>query len=340
MAEVLITGGAGFIGSNLAARLLEEGHHVTILDNLSRAGSEANLAWLRSCFAALRLIRADVSDREAVRRAVAGMERIYHLAGQTAVTASVDDPLGDFRANAQGTLELLEAARQGGDNPIFVYASTNKVYGGLGTARVEKAGGRYRLADLPDGVPETFPLDFGSPYGCSKGCGDQYTRDYFRIYGLRTIVMRQSCIYGARQFGLVGQGWLAWFMQSALAGRALRVFGDGGQVRDVLYVDDLLDAYEAAVTRIDATAGEVFNVGGGPENAIAVWNDVEPLLAELAGRPIEVSFAGWRPCDQRVYVSDTRKLKRLAEWRPKTGWREGIHRLGGWVRDNRELFGA
>ncbi len=340
MSEVLITGGAGFIGSNLALRLLREGHSVTVLDDLSRRGSEQNLAWLRAQFPALRFLQADVADPAAANRAVEGAARVYHLAGQTAVTVSVTDPLADFRSNAEGTLRMLEAARRYGDNPVFLYASTNKVYGDLTAARVERDGERYRLADLPHGVPESFPLDFASPYGCSKGCGDQYVRDYFRIYGLRTVVLRQSCIYGTRQFGVADQGWLAWFVQSSLCGREVRVFGDGRQVRDVLFIDDLLDAYAAAMSSPALSAGEVFNVGGGPANAIAVWSDVAPLLERLTGHPVPVSFADWRPCDQRVYISDTRKLEQRLGWRPKTDWQTGLGLLVAWLRENLGLFGA
>ena len=338
----LITGGAGFIGCNLADRLLGRGERVVIFDSLARAGGERNLAWLERRHGGDRLsvARADVRDFAALSDAAASADRIYHLAGQVAVTTSVQDPRADFDANALGTLNALEAARRSRRNPIFLYTSTNKVYGGLEGLRITEEETRYRLADLPRGVSEEQPLDFHSPYGCSKGCGDQYTRDYARIYGLRTVVLRQSCIYGYRQMGMEDQGWLAWFAIAALRGERITIYGDGKQVRDVLFIEDLLDAFDGAVTRIDRTAGSVFNIGGGPESSLSVWREFGPLLERSFGRPIDVRVADWRPGDQRVYVSDIDKAKRELDWEPRVGVEEGISRLVGWVRDHRELFGA
>lgn len=333
MTAVFITGGAGFIGSNLAARLLREGFEVRILDDLSRTGSERNLAWLRALGGRLRFAQADINDSEALAELARGAAHIYHLAGQVAVTTSVADPVADFHANARGTLSLLEAVRAHAPGAALLYASTNKVYGALGAARVELHEGRYRLAEYPLGIPETFPLDFHSPYGCSKGAGEQYVRDYHRIYGLRTIVFRQSCVYGPRQFGVSDQGWLAWFVMAALRGEAVQICGDGRQVRDVLYIDDLLDAYDAAAARADECAGEVFNAGGGPENTLAIWEDVAPLLERLAGRRPEARFTPWRPGDQRVYVSDTRKIQAALGWRPQVSAAEGLARLAAWARE-------
>jgi len=340
MKPILITGGAGFIGSNLAHRLLGEGHRVTILDNLSRSGCESNISWLHETYGpdAFRLVVADLTDFDALRRAAEGAQRIYHLAGQVAVTTSVTDPRKDFEDNAAGTFNALEAARLVGDDPVFIYASTNKVYGGMEDVRILEETKRYRYADLPFGVAETQPLDFHSPYGCSKGAGDQYTHDYARIYGLRTVVMRQSCIYGYRQFGIEDQGWVAWFVIAALKGRSITIYGDGKQVRDVLFIEDLLDAYEAAVRNIDVAAGKVYNVGGGPENTMSIWAEFGPLLEGLLGQPIPVSYADWRPGDQSVYVSDIRKAARELGWRPKVSVQEGVQRLFAWVRDNLELF--
>jgi len=340
MKQILITGGAGFIGSNLAHRLLDEGHQVTLFDNLSRSGCESNLSWLRQSFGpdSFRLVVADLADFQALRRAAEGAQRIYHLAGQVAVTTSVTDPRKDFEDNAAGTFNALEAARLVGDDPVFIYASTNKVYGGMEEVRIVEEAKRYRYADLPFGVPETQPLDFHSPYGCSKGAGDQYTRDYARIYGLRTVVMRQSCIYGYRQFGIEDQGWVAWFVIAALKGRPITIYGDGKQVRDVLFIEDLLDAYEAAVQNIEVAAGNVYNIGGGPENTMSVWAEFGPLLENLLGRPIKVAHADWRPGDQRVYVSDIRKAARELGWQPKVSVQEGVQRLFAWVRENLGLF--
>jgi CDP-paratose 2-epimerase len=338
----LITGGAGFIGCNLADRLLGRGERVVVFDNFSRVGAERNLAWLEQRHGADRLTvaRADVRDAAALAGAAANADRIYHLAGQVAVTTSVEDPRSDFEANALGTLNALEAARRSPRNPTFLYSSTNKVYGGLEGVRIAEDETRYHLADLPRGVSEQQPLDFHSPYGCSKGCGDQYTRDYARIYGLRTVVLRQSCIYGYRQMGMEDQGWLAWFAIAALRGERITIYGDGKQVRDVLFIDDLLDAFDCAIERIDRTAGSVFNIGGGPASSLSVWREFGPLLERQLGRPIETRIADWRPGDQRVYVSDIDKAKRELGWEPRIGVEEGISRLVGWVSDHRELFGA
>nr|WP_290665548.1 GDP-mannose 4,6-dehydratase [Ardenticatena sp.] len=342
MARILVTGGAGFIGSNLVARLLHRGHDVIVYDNVSRSGCEANVAWLNEVAAntngVLHLVRGDVADFDSLQRAAEGVQRIYHLAGQVAVTTSVQDPRADFEANALGTFNVLEAARLVADNPIVLYSSTNKVYGGMENVGVVEEATRYRYANLPFGVPETQPLDFHSPYGCSKGAGDQYVRDYHRIYGIRTIVMRQSCIYGYRQFGIEDQGWVAWFIIAALKNRPITIYGDGKQVRDVLFIDDLLDAYDAAIAHIDRTAGNVYNIGGGPENTMSIWAEFGPLLERLLGRSIPVTYADWRPGDQRVYISDIRKAERDFGWRPRIGVEEGVTRLFNWVREHMGLF--
>lgn len=338
--SVLITGGAGFIGSNLAHRLLNEGHSVTIFDNLSRSGCDLNVSWLREKHGAdgFELVTANLSDFEALQRAADGVNRVYHLAGQVAVTTSVQNPRQDFEDNALGTFNALEAARLVGDDPIFIYASTNKVYGGMEDAAIVEEATRYRYVDLTDGVPESQPLDFHSPYGCSKGAGDQYVRDYARIYGLRSVVVRQSCIYGYRQFGVEDQGWVAWFTIAALKGRPITIYGDGKQVRDVLFIDDLLEAYQAIVHKIETASGQIYNVGGGPENTMSIWVEFGPLLEELLGRSIPVNYADWRPGDQPVYVSDIRKVERELGWRPRVSVREGVQFLFEWVRSNQELF--
>ncbi len=335
-----ITGGAGFIGSNYVARLLGRGEHVTVYDNLSRAGAERNLAWLRSRFGqnAFTLIRGDVRDADLLASSLGDADVVVHLAAQVAVTTSVEDPRTDFEINALGTFNVLEAVRQSPKRPMVIYASTNKVYGGMEDVKIVEEETRYRYADLPFGVPESQPLDFHSPYGCSKGSGDQYVRDYARIYGIPTVVFRQSCIYGLRQFGIEDQGWVAWFVIAAVTGRPITIYGDGKQVRDVLFVDDLLDAYDAAVARRDEVAGEVFNIGGGPQNTISIWREFAPLLEKALGRSVPVSYGDWRPGDQRVYISDIRKAERLLGWKPRVGVEEGIARLVEWVKANRSLF--
>lgn len=336
----LITGGAGFIGSNYVARLLKRGEGVIIYDNLSRAGAVRNLDWLRKTYGenSFRLVQADVRDFQTLQQSAQEADVIVHLAGQVAVTTSVVNPRNDFEINALGTFNVLEAARLSGRDPIVIYASTNKVYGGMEEVRVKELESRYAYVDYPFGIPETFGLDFHSPYGCSKGCGDQYTRDYSRIYGLRTVVMRQSCIYGTRQFGIEDQGWVAWFVIAAVKRLPITIYGDGKQVRDVLFVEDLCDVYDLAIERIDLSAGQVFNIGGGADFTISVWQEFGPLLEKLLGENIPVKRGDWRPGDQRVFISDIRKAQQVLGWKPKVGVEEGIQRLYEWVKSNQDLF--
>lgn len=335
----VITGGAGFIGSNAAARFLSQGHDVTLFDNMSRSGAEANLAWLGAHYGdRVRLVRGDVRDVAALQSTFAGADAVLHLAGQVAVTTSVADPRTDFEINALGTFNVLEAVRTQCPQAAFLNASTNKVYGGLDDVLVVEQPTRYTYVDQPDGIDEAQRLDFHSPYGCSKGAGDQYTIDYARIYGLRTVTIRQSCIYGPRQFGVEDQGWVAHFIIAAVGGRPLTIFGNGKQVRDLLHVDDLIDLYSTAVARIDDVSGQALNIGGGPDNTLSIWAEFGPLLAEIHGRPIPVSYADWRPGDQPVYISDIGRAATMLGWQPRIGVRDGIRRLYDWVRENRDLF--
>jgi CDP-paratose 2-epimerase len=332
--HIFITGGAGFIGCNFADELLTEGHTVTVFDNLSRAGAALNLEWLdqRHRGPRFRFVQGDLRDSDGLRKAMAGAEVVYHLAAQTAVTTSIAQPREDFEINALGTLNVLEAARQTPVPPIIVYASTNKVYGALDRARVIEDATRYVLPDQPDGIDEQWPLDFHSPYGCSKGAADQYVRDYARIYGLRTVVMRQSCIYGQRQFGVEDQGWVAWFAIAAILGRPITVFGNGKQVRDLLHVKDLAQAWRAAVANIDATAGRVYNLGGGVLNAISIWSEFGALLSELVEHEVTAAgFAGWRSGDQPVFICDTRQAQADFAWQPTTSVRTGVADLVKWI---------
>jgi CDP-paratose 2-epimerase len=338
--RILITGGAGFIGSNLSNRLLSRGEEIIIYDNLSRSGCRANIQWLVRNFGrnSFQLVEADITDFTALRSASEKADIIYHLAGQVAVTTSVKDPMKDFMDNALGTVNVLEAACQVGNDPIVLYASTNKVYGCLESVPIIEEETRYQLAGFPLGIPESQALDFHSPYGCSKGAGDQYTIDYARIYKLRTIVMRQSCIYGYRQFGIEDQGWVAWFIIAALKGKPISVYGNGKQVRDILFIEDLLDAYDAAVQNIAVSAGQVYNIGGGPENTISIWKEFSPLLETLLKRNINVRYDDWRPGDQPVYVSDIRKAAQELGWQPKISVRDGIASLANWIEEHQELF--
>ena len=337
--KALITGGAGFIGSNLTHRLVREGHDVVVLDNLSRAGTGKNVEWLRAEHGdRWSLVQANVSDAEAVRRAAADVDVIYHLAAQVAVTTAVQDPRHDFDVNALGTFNVLEGARLSERKPIVLYASTNKVYGDMEKVAVVQNDTGYAYRDYPHGISEAQPLDFHSPYGCSKGTGDQYALDYARIYGLPTVVFRQSCVYGPRQFGVEDQGWVAWFTIAAVTGKPITIYGDGKQVRDVLWVDDLLDLFGAAVARIDVAAGQAYNIGGGPTNTLAVWSELGPVLETLMGRPIQVRYDNWRPGDQRIFVADIRKAERELGWSPKVAKGEGVRRLYDWITANRDLF--
>jgi CDP-paratose 2-epimerase len=338
--QYFVTGGAGFIGSNYVHRLVQRGEQVTIFDNLSRGGAPRNIAWLEETFGkdAFRLIVGDLRDAELLRESARDADVIVHLAGQVAVTTSVVNPRDDFEANALGTFNALEAARLSERNPIFIYSSTNKVYGGMEDVEIIEEATRWLYKDLVEGCSETQPLDFHSPYGVSKGSGDQYTRDYARIYGLRSVVFRQSCIYGPRQFGVEDQGWLAWMMIAAVTGKQITIYGDGKQVRDVLYVNDLLNAYDLAVEKIDEVKGQVYNIGGGRRNVMAIWTEFGPILERLIGRKIEVARADWRPGDQRVFYADFRKAQRELGWEPKIDLEEGMELLFDWINQNRELF--
>jgi CDP-paratose 2-epimerase len=338
--KYLLTGGMGFIGSNYVSRLLGRGEEVIVYDNLSRSSSPKNLEWLRQRYGddSFRMVIGDVRDESLLTDAAQEVDVIVHLASQVAVTTSVSKPREDFEINALGTFNLLEAARHSGRQPAVLYASTNKVYGGMENVTVQEMSSRYQYASLPLGIPESQPLDFHSPYGCSKGAGDQYTRDYHRIYDLPTVVFRQSCIYGPRQFGVEDQGWVAWFIIALLTGRPITIYGNGKQVRDLLYVEDLLDAYDAALEKIDTAAGQVYNIGGGVMNTISVWKELQPVLEQLHGRKIEVKWGDWRPGDQLIYMSDTRKAQAELGWQPKVSVDAGIRRLFEWAWDNQQLF--
>ncbi|MEN3353561.1 MAG: CDP-paratose 2-epimerase [Betaproteobacteria bacterium] len=334
----LITGGAGFIGANLAHRLLSEGRRVLVLDNLSRPGVEQNLKWLQEVHGdALEVAVEDVRDRAAVARAVARTRQVFHFAAQVAVTTSLADPIEDFSINAQGTLNVLEAVRAQPVPPPLVMTSTNKVYGALDDVPLACEAQRYApiASDARTyGISEARPLDFHSPYGCSKGAADQYVRDYARSYGLSTVVFRMSCIYGPHQFGTEDQGWVAHFLVRGLDGAPITLYGDGMQVRDVLFVEDLIDAFLLAERHIARLAGQAFNIGGGPRNVISLLDLLERIEALQDKRP-QVRFEQWRTGDQRYYVSDTRRFQQATGWKPQVGVDEGIRRLADWLKKAR-----
>jgi CDP-paratose 2-epimerase len=338
--KTLITGGAGFIGSNYAFRLLQRGEEVILYDNLSRRGAADNLKWLEENFGkkSFQFVNDDVRNLPGLEKVIRSANVVIHLAAQVAVTSSVANPREDFEINALGTFNVLEAARKAGHQPVIIFASTNKVYGGLEDLRVEEEPTRYQLVDYPNGIAETRGLDFHSPYGCSKGCGDQYVRDYSRIFQIPTVVFRQSCIYGKRQFGIEDQGWVAWFVIAARLGRAISIFGDGKQVRDLLFVDDLIDAYDLAIEKISQVSGQVFNIGGGIENAISIWREFQPLLEKIQHQKIAWNQFGWRPGDQKIYISDTTKIHAVTGWKPRIDVARGIEILSDWVNQNAGLF--
>jgi CDP-paratose 2-epimerase len=330
-----VFGGAGFIGANLANRLLREGKRVLVFDSLSRRNVERNLRWLKQVHGDGLAVRiGDVRDASAVRDAVRGASEVFHFAAQVAVTTSLRDPVEDFGVNAWGTLNVLEAVRAEDIPPGIVFTSTNKVYGALPDVRLAREGDRYVPCDpvlRASGISEQRPLDFESPYGCSKGSADQYVLDYARTFGIPAVVFRMSCIYGPRQFGNEDQGWVAHFLIRALEEETISLYGDGLQVRDILYVDDLLDALSLAQAGVEKLSGRAFNIGGGPERTVSL---VELLdrIDRLRGRKTRVRFEDWRPGDQRYYVSDTSRFEAATGWRARVGIEEGVARLYEWLR--------
>lgn len=331
---VLITGGCGFIGCNLADRLAERGDNVLVLDNLARAGVRENAQWLKSRYGErVSIVVADVRDPIPVIDAVRGARAVLHLAAQVAVTDSLSDPGADFEINARGTVNVLEAARLHNRAAPVLFASTNKVYGRLiDDTQIGRVGRRYAPTDetLASGVSENAPLDFYSPYGCSKGTADQYVHDYARVFGLQTVVMRMSCIYGPRQFGTEDQGWIAHFLLSAIRGNRLTIYGDGYQVRDALHVSDAVNAWLAALDHIALAAGRVFNLGGGPSNSVSLL-ELLNHIAQLIGREAEYTLSAWRPGDQPWYITDTRALSRTLGWMPRVSLPEGLRSLHAWL---------
>jgi len=336
----LITGGAGFVGTNLAKRLLEMGKRVLVFDNLSRPGVERNLQWLHDTYGdQLEVYVGDIRDLQTVKKVMQHAEAVFHFAAQVAVTTSLDLPLNDFEINARGIINLLEAIRAQPVPPPLVFTSTNKVYGGLEDLKFVSNGSRYHPTDRyikAHGISEQRHLDFHSPYGCSKGTADQYVLDYSRSYNLPTVVFRMSCIYGPHQYGTEDQGWVAHFAIRAIEDQPVSIYGDGKQVRDILFVEDLVDAFLLAQQHMPRIAGQAFNIGGGVQNTVSLL-ELLKTIGEYKGEEIPLSFGSWRVGDQHYYVSDTRKFQQATGWYPQHNVQEGVAKLYQWLCENRGL---
>lgn len=337
---ILITGGAGFIGTNLASRLLSQGNKVMVYDNLFRDGVENNLQWLQKKYGNKLIIQiADINEKTVLRQCVKNASVVFHFCAQVAVTSSVSNPVHDFQVNLKGTFHLLEALRNSIHRPPLFFTSTNKVYGNLQDIKMEENHTRFYPSDKKIkkyGINEKMHLDFHSPYGCSKGAADQYVLDYSRSYGLKTAVFRMSCIYGPHQFGTEDQGWVAHFLISALENKPISIYGNGKQVRDLLFVNDLIDAFMLAHKNIDSLAGEVFNIGGGPENTVSLL-EILKIIKTKAGKEMKISFEDWRTGDQQFYVSNTSKFQEKTGWVPKYSVERGVEALVLWLCQTRNL---
>lgn len=337
MKNILIIGGAGFIGSNTANYFLNKGHSVTIIDDLSRKGSEFNIKWLKNNNKSFDFVKCDiVNDLELLQLAIKNKEIIFHFAGQVAVTNSIENPNNDFMINALGTLNILENIRLFNNDAILLYSSTNKVYGNLANIETEIVNNKYQFTKLKKGINEETPLDFYSPYGCSKGSADQYVRDYARIYNLKTIIFRQSCIYGYRQMGIEDQGWLAWFTIASILNKQITIYGNGSQVRDILFIDDLVRAFDLAVSTHE-TYGEVYNIGGGPHSQLSLLELIS-ILENKLDKTINKEFSDKRLGDQSIFICDINKAKLDFKWEPKINIEDGIESLIKWIRENKILF--
>lgn len=337
--KILIIGGAGFIGINAAYYFIEKGHEVILMDNLSRKGSDYNLKTLQAKHECPFILQ-DIREYEGLKKHIADLgelDAVLLLAGQVAVTTSVTNPREDFDINALGTFNVLEAIRENNIKPLVLFSSTNKVYGKMEEVGVVLRGKRYEYENKPEGIGEDYPMDFHSPYGCSKGAADQYVRDYNRIFGIPTVVFRQSCIYGEHQFGIEDQGWVAWFTIATMLDRQITVYGDGNQIRDVLFVTDLCRAYEAAILNKEKCAGKIYNVGGGPEFTLSL-NELLDFLRTFFQKDINPLAGDWRPGDQKVYVSSIANLKKDLGWEPTITVEQGVEILSHWVKHHKDIL--
>ncbi|KPA13622.1 CDP-paratose 2-epimerase [Candidatus Magnetomorum sp. HK-1] len=329
--KILITGGAGFIGTNVAAHFQKK-NHIIIVDNLFRKGTEKNLSFLKKNYP-IDYKNIDISKENAIDELLKNFPKvdiIFHLASQVAVTTSVINPQVDFQINAQGTFNILEYARKLEQKPIVIYSSTNKVYGAIKQFDTIEKKTRYTFSDI-ESVDENCPLDFHSPYGCSKGCGDQYVRDYYRMYKIPGVVFRQSCIYGDHQYGMEDQGWIAWFLIASILNKKITVYGNGKQVRDILYITDLINAYEKAICNIDKVKGEIFNIGGGASNSISILEFFDFIKHELDIN-IPLEYSSIRPGDQKIFISNNNKLMNYLGWKPEVDYKVGIKKLYNWIK--------
>ncbi|MCE2812571.1 MAG: GDP-mannose 4,6-dehydratase [Planctomycetaceae bacterium] len=348
--NLLITGGCGFLGSNIAAAYSQEGARVTIIDNMRRVGSRYNQSWLEGLFRSsgnLKMREGDLTEIEFLEEVFTNhgpFDYICHLSGQVAMTKSLLDPLADFRNNTLGTLNLLDVARRMSPDTVIAFSSTNKVYGDLRFLHYGETSTRYFLSEFPNGIDEKMPLDFSSPYGCSKGAADQYVRDWFRSFGVKTVVFRHSSIYGGRQFATIDQGWVGWFTKNAIEHKshinkeygavAFEVSGTGKQVRDILHSSDLVRLYRMAFEKRESIAGEVFNIGGGMPNSLSLIELCQELyrLLGMAKEPI-FKYLPRRHSDQDVFVADISKAKDLIGWEPQVHYSEGIEQMIQWVQE-------
>jgi CDP-paratose 2-epimerase len=337
--KIVIIGGAGFIGINSVRYFLKQGHEVFIFDNLSRVGSDYNLHQLRS-EEDVPFVEADIRDFQTIKKELArigNIDALVLLAGQVAVTTSVINPREDFEINALGTLNVLEALRENKQSPLVIYSSTNKVYGKMDDIQVTLDGSRYKYVGYDNGISENRQLDFYSPYGCSKGTGDQYVHDYSRIYGIPSVVFRQSCIYGENQFGIEDQGWVAWFTIATILKKKFTIYGDGNQVRDVLFCQDLVELYDLAIKNRSTCAGKIYNVGGGPSSTLSL-NELISTLNKKFKTELQPAYADWRPGDQKVYISDISKVMSDLKWKPRTNIETGIDKMADWIYGNRSIL--
>ncbi|HON56496.1 MAG TPA: GDP-mannose 4,6-dehydratase [bacterium] len=335
MKKLLITGGAGFIGANCAKYFYNQSYDITIIDNLSRNGAALNINWLKNEKIKFNFYKLDITNKNKIDELIKNgqFDVILHLAAQVAVTTSIINPRCDFETNALGTLNLLEALRKHSAHTILLYSSTNKVYGKLENLKISERNNKYELHKNILGVSEDQPLSFYSPYGCSKGAADQYCLDYARIYNLKTIVFRQSCIYGIRQFGIEDQGWVAWLLIAHLLGKQINIYGNGKQVRDLLYIDDLIQLYYLAINNISKVAGQVFNIGGGKKNALSVLQTLQ-IIEKLTKKKVYYNFSDWRSGDQKLFISSNIKAKKLLSWQPKTDYIRGLNLMYNWINKN------